>query len=96
MLVQIATDEPKAFAQFSAFLTGVLDYLDGLTVPQARLAFELIARIAYDADAGQSRLVDEMEITIRKQLTSPAPRYKSLGVLGGCCLLGRLGPARGS
>ena len=64
-------------------------------MPQARLAFELIARIAYDADAGQSRLVDEMEITIRKQLTSPAPRYKSLGVLGGCCLLGRLGARSG-
>ena len=46
-----------------------------------RLAFELFARIAYDAHAGASRLADELQITIRKQLTSSAPRYKSLGVL---------------
>ena len=92
VLVQMATANAKALAVFSSFLTGVLDYLDGLTVPQARLAFELFARIAYDAgESGGSRLADELHITIRKQLTSPAPRYKSLGVLGGCCLLGRLG-----
>jgi len=91
VLVALATDDPASVAHFSSFLTGVLDYLDGLSVSQARLAFELFARIAYDAHAGASRLADELQITIRKQLTSTAPRYKSLGVLGGCCLLGRLG-----
>ena len=91
VLVELASRDPAGVAQFSSFLTGVLDYLDGLSVSQARLAFELFARIAYDAHSGASRLADELQITIRKQLTSTAPRYKSLGVLGGCCLLGRLG-----
>lgn len=91
VLVRLSKRDPVGVAQFSSFLTGVLDYVDALTVPQARLAFELFARIAYDAHAGASRLADELQITIRKQLTSTAPRYKSLGVLGGCCLLGRLG-----
>ena len=93
VLVELATRDARAVSQFSPFLTGVLDYLDALTVPQARLAFELFARISYDADGGSSRLADELQITIRKQLTSAAPRFKTLGVLGGCCLLGRLGAA---
>ena len=93
-LVDLATSDPYAVSAFSSFIVGVLDYLDGLSVPQARLAFELFARIAYDADAGGTRLADELHITIRKQLTSSSPRYKSLGVLGGCCLLGRLGARR--
>ena len=91
VLVELAANRPAALSAFSSLITGVLDYLDGLTVSQARLAFELFARLAYDADEGGSRLADELQITIRKQLTSCAPRYKSLGVLGGCSLLGRLG-----
>ena len=91
VLVDLAITDAAGVAQFSSFITGILDYLDGLTVPQARLAFEVFARIAFDASGGGSRLADELQITIRKQMTSTAPRYKSLGVLGGCCLLGRLG-----
>ena len=70
----LATRDARAVSQFSPFLTGVLDYLDALTVPQARLAFELFARISYDADGGSSRLADELQITIRKQLLPPRRR----------------------
>ena len=30
-------------------------------------------------------------ITVRKQLSNTVPKYKCLGMLGGCCLLGRIG-----
>ena len=62
---------------------------------QARLAFELLARLAYDGDmAAGSRLADELLIAVRKQLTSAGAKYRCLGMLGGCCLLGRLGARR--
>ena len=55
------------------------------------MAFELFARLAYDgALHGSSRLPDELTITIRKQLSNPSPRFKCIGLLGGCAMLSRL------
>jgi Fanconi anemia group D2 protein len=95
VLVSLATNDAAAVHQFAPFLTYILDYLATLTVPQARLAFELFARLAYDgATAGGSRLTDELLITIRKQLSSSNPHFKCLGLLGGSCMLQRLGVRR--
>ena len=92
-LVQLASEHTAALSKFSAFLTGILDFLDSLTVTQARLVYELFARLACDAPDA-SRLPDELAIIIRKQLSNPSLKYKRLGMLGGCSLLARLGARR--
>jgi len=92
VLVRLASADAVAVRHFAPFLTYVLDYLSSLSVVQARLAFELFARLAYDgAPDCASRLTDELLITIRKQLSSSTPHYKCLGLLGGCTMLHRLG-----
>ena len=92
-LVQLASEHTAALSKFSAFLTGILDFLDSLTVTQARLVYELFARLACDAPDA-SRLPDELAIIIRKQLSNPSLKYKRLGMLGGCSLMARLGARR--
>ena len=90
-LVDLAADDAAALAAFSPFLTTILDYVENLTTSQARYAYDLFARIAIDATSSGSRLTDELMILIRKQLSHPNPRYKRLGVLGGCRMLSRVG-----
>ena len=73
----MATSDPRKLSSFSPFLTGILDYLGTLSVPQARLAFELFARLAYHPQLhATSRLADELMILLRKQLSSASARYK--------------------
>ena len=77
VLVGLSKRDAVALNQFAPFLTGILDYLCTLSVPQARLAFELFARLAYHPQLhATSRLADELMILLRKQLSSASARYK--------------------
>ena len=91
VLVQLAKDDARGLAHFNAFLDGILDHLDSINVSQTRMAYELFARLAHDGSAkGGSRLTDELNIIIRKQLSSTSPKYKAYGMIGGCAMLDRL------
>ena len=74
----------------------ILDHLDMLTLLQVRMVFDLFARLASDAsDAPDaSRSLDELSSIISKHLTNANVKYKRLGLLGGCCLLSRIGAWR--
>ncbi|PSC75642.1 Fanconi anemia group D2-like protein [Micractinium conductrix] len=103
VLVSLAKQHGEALLGYAAFLTTVLDYVEGYTDPQVQQVFvvlgELVARGCAQADAGgggRTRMEDELMIFVRKQLSSAQGRHRRVGIIGTVALVQRLGAADSS
>ncbi|XP_019736648.1 Fanconi anemia group D2 protein isoform X3 [Hippocampus comes] len=90
LLCGLVTEKPKEMGPYAVFVKGILDYLDNLSPQQIRRLFQLLSRLAFGPQQG-SHIQDDMHIVIRKQLSSTAPKYKRIGIIGGVMIIGSMG-----
>ncbi|XP_061543454.1 Fanconi anemia group D2 protein isoform X1 [Phycodurus eques] len=90
LLCSLVTELPAEIGPYAVFVKGILDYLDNLTPQQIRRLFHLLSRLAFGPQQG-SHIQDDMHIVIRKQLSSTAPKYKRIGIIGGVMIIGSMG-----
>ncbi|PRW44427.1 Fanconi anemia group D2-like protein [Chlorella sorokiniana] len=105
VLLTLSQQHTAALAGYAAFLTNILDYVDGYTDAQVHQVFavfsELVAGACRQADegglsdggSGRSRMEDELMIFVRKQLSSAAGQHRRVGIIGTVALVQRLGAA---
>ncbi|KAL4445301.1 hypothetical protein ABPG77_011126 [Micractinium sp. CCAP 211/92] len=107
VLVALARQHTAQLMRYAAFLTNILDYIDGYTDQQVHQVFvvfgELVAGACQAADSGssggtggRSRMEDELMIFVRKQLSSAQGRHRRIGIIGSVALVQRLGAADSS
>ncbi|XP_049590739.1 Fanconi anemia group D2 protein [Syngnathus scovelli] len=90
LLCGLITENPTEMGPYAVFVKGILDYLDNLTPQQIRRLFYLLSKLAFGPQQG-SHIQDDMHIVIRKQLSSTAPKYKRIGIIGGVMIIGSMG-----
>ncbi|XP_077458420.1 Fanconi anemia group D2 protein isoform X3 [Stigmatopora argus] len=93
MLCSLVTEKPTEMGPYAVFVKGILDYMDNLTPQQIRRLFHLLSRLAFGPQQA-SHIQDDMHIVIRKQLSSIAPKYKRIGIIGGVMIIGSMGALR--
>ncbi|GAA6215791.1 Fanconi anemia group D2 protein [Lates japonicus] len=94
LLCGLVTEKPSEMALYAVFVKGILDYMDNLTPQQIRRLFHLLSRLAFGPQQQGSHIQDDMHIVIRKQLSSTAPKYKRIGIIGGVMIIGSMGALR--
>ncbi|RVE73388.1 hypothetical protein OJAV_G00049030 [Oryzias javanicus] len=94
LLCGLVTDKPSEMALYAVFIKGILDYMDNLTSQQIRKLFQLLSRLAFGQQQHGSHIQDDMHIVIRKQLSSTAPKYKRIGIIGAVMVIGSMGALR--
>eukprot|EP01080_Neovahlkampfia_damariscottae_P009758 gene9758-2085_t len=80
--------------QFSNFLQGMLDFLENLDEDQIRKVYKLLATLSYTKlnDTNDEFIKnDTLTITVTKELTNGRMRYRRMGIIGVCAILGKLG-----
>ncbi|XP_061910230.1 Fanconi anemia group D2 protein isoform X4 [Entelurus aequoreus] len=90
LLCGLVMENPSEVGPYAVFIKGILDYLDNLTPQQIRRLFHLLSRLAFRSQQG-SHIQDDMHIVIRKQLSSTAPKYKRIGIIGAVMFIGSMG-----
>ncbi|KAG0082666.1 Fanconi anemia group D2 protein, partial [Podila epicladia] len=93
VLQNIVEVSRAALNEFNGFIKGLLDYLDNMSLEQVRLFFIVLGSLAReDEEAGTSgTLLNELNITIRKQLSNPTENYKKVGVMGAIAMVQAFG-----
>ncbi|KAG0240616.1 Fanconi anemia group D2 protein [Actinomortierella wolfii] len=89
-IVQVAR---QSLNEYSAFIKGVLDYLDNLSPEQIRKFFLVLGLLAREDEASgnTSNLMTDLNITIRKQISNPVERYRKMGVMGAISIVEAFG-----
>ncbi|KAF9181157.1 Fanconi anemia group D2 protein [Haplosporangium sp. Z 11] len=83
--------------EYSVFIKGVLDYLHNLTLEQTRLFFVILGSLAREESiedeisGNTGTLITDLDIQIRKQLSSPVENFKKRGVMGAIALVQAFG-----
>jgi fanconi anemia group D2 protein len=79
---------------FSNFLQGMLDFLENLNEDQIRKVYKLLSTLSYtklnDSEEEFNRN-DSLTITVTKELTNGRMKYRRMGIIGVCAILGKLG-----
>ncbi|KAF9376855.1 Fanconi anemia group D2 protein, partial [Podila verticillata] len=93
VLQNIVDVSRAALNEFNGFIKGLLDYLDNMSLEQIRLFFIVLGSLAReDEESGTSgTLLNELNITIRKQLSNPTETYKKVGVMGAIAMVQAFG-----
>ncbi|ORZ16363.1 Fanconi anaemia protein FancD2 nuclease-domain-containing protein [Absidia repens] len=85
VLLDLAQNNVSSVAVYNVFIKGILDYLDNLTLPQIRTLFDIFSILALksnDQHTNDSSLWSDIQIVLRKQLSSPRSKYKRIGIIG--------------
>ncbi|KAG0207657.1 Fanconi anemia group D2 protein [Mortierella sp. GBA30] len=79
--------------EYSAFIKGVLDYMDNLSLEQIRLFFVVLGSLAREDEVSGNTgtLITDINILIRKQLSNPLEHFKKIGVMGAIALVQAFG-----
>uniref|UniRef100_A0A671Q8B5 FA complementation group D2 n=1 Tax=Sinocyclocheilus anshuiensis TaxID=1608454 RepID=A0A671Q8B5_9TELE len=94
LLCELVSQGPAEMSQFTVFVKGILDYMDNLTSQQIRRLFHLLSHLAFGQEQHRGHIQDDMHIVIRKQLSSTAPKYKRIGIIGAVMMVGSMGACR--
>ncbi|KAM4612640.1 Fanconi anemia group D2 protein [Polymixia lowei] len=94
LLCGLVADKPSEMALYAVFVKGILDYMDNLAPQQIRRLFQLLSRLAFGQQQQGIHIQDDMHIVIRKQLSSTAPKYKRIGIIGAVMVVGSMGARR--
>ena len=82
VLVHIARHQRGALRPFAVFIKGILDYLDNLKPHHIRKLFGVLTMISISNDSGARELDDDVQIYIRKLLSSHNGKYMQHGIIG--------------
>lgn len=100
VLSRLSREQTSMLLRYAAFLTGILNYVDGYSDAQVHQTFavfsELVADACRQADeggGGSSRMEDELPIFLRKQLSSSEGSHRRVGIIGTVALVRRLAAA---
>ena len=94
-LLHLAKHQNQVLLQYASFLSSLLDFLDRFSVHQLRVLFEIFSELATSPNSSAgSRLEDELNIVIQKQISSSFPSYRRVGIIGTVTLLKKLGSAQ--
>ncbi|ORZ28109.1 Fanconi anaemia protein FANCD2 [Lobosporangium transversale] len=93
VLQNIVRVSRAALNEYSAFIKGVLDYLDNLSLEQIRQFYLLLGSLAREDEtsANSGTLLNDLHILIRKQLSNPIVRFKKIGVMGAIAMVQAFG-----
>ncbi|KAG0590520.1 hypothetical protein KC19_1G105500 [Ceratodon purpureus] len=92
----ITKKKPQELLPMSAFLNGILDYLEGFQDAHLHQVYRVFchiamaARVRRGASSGVS-VSDDLLIIVRKQISNPDLKYKRMGVIGVMSLVTCLG-----
>ena len=92
VLEQLVAGQGTEVAQYSVFLTQLLDCLESLGLEEVRQVMKLLCGLAWGTARGAG-IRDELVIFIRKQLNSYRESWQRVGVLGCVAAIGRRGSA---
>uniref|UniRef100_A0A3B3Q1U1 FA complementation group D2 n=1 Tax=Paramormyrops kingsleyae TaxID=1676925 RepID=A0A3B3Q1U1_9TELE len=93
LLCELVTQKPEEMARYAVFVKGILDYMDSLTPQQIRRLFYALSSLAFGKDQS-SHIQDDMHIVLRKQLSSPVPKYRRIGIIGAVMVIGSMASTR--
>ncbi|KAF9409653.1 Fanconi anemia group D2 protein, partial [Podila epigama] len=93
VLQSIVKASRTALNQYSAFIKCILDYLENMSLEQVRLFFIVLGSLAREDEVSgtSGTLLNELNITIRKQLSNPTESYKRVGVMGAVAMVQAFG-----
>ncbi|CAO3565350.1 unnamed protein product [Mortierella alpina] len=97
VLQNIVNASRSTLNEYSAFIKGVLDYIDNLSLEQIRLFFVVLGSLAREDEVSghTGTLITDINILIRKQLSNPLEHYKKIGVMGAIALVQAFGENEG-
>ncbi|KAF9927139.1 Fanconi anemia group D2 protein, partial [Mortierella alpina] len=97
VLQNIVRASRSTLNEYSAFIKGVLDYIDNLSLEQIRLFFVVLGSLAREDEVSghTGTLITDINILIRKQLSNPLEHYKKIGVMGAIALVQAFGENEG-
>ncbi|KAK9719617.1 hypothetical protein K7432_004683 [Basidiobolus ranarum] len=91
-LLNIVTASAKEAVPFSIFIKGILDYLDNLSITQIRVLFDIFSALASEGQKkGDDGILNDLNIVIRKQLSSSVEKYRQMGVVGALAIVKKIG-----
>ena len=78
--------------RYGPFVNSIFDYMEDLSIDQIEIFYEAVCMIAVKGvkDVFDSPLTNEVLIILKKQLSHPADKYKTMGVIGTLAILGQL------
>ncbi|TPX46664.1 hypothetical protein SeMB42_g03598 [Synchytrium endobioticum] len=100
VLVKLVELYPKEVAEFAIFVKSLLESLETLSENQVRLLFEAYSGLATESKTvnvddrmvtGESSLLSDMYIIMKKQLALNTERHKRVGIFCALALVQRLG-----
>ncbi|KAI8597408.1 Fanconi anaemia protein FANCD2 [Dissophora ornata] len=93
VLQNIVQVSRSALNEYSAFIKGILDYLDNLSLEQIRLFFVVLGSLAREDEitGNTGTLITDLNILIRKQLSNPMENYKKIGIMGAIAMVQAFG-----
>lgn len=80
-------------ANFSLYISGFLDHITALTLPQVRQIMDILSTLAYNAPTLGKVLRDDLQMVIRKQITATFAAtasnatLKQIGVIGAVAMV---------
>ena len=79
----MANGHTRLLAQFSYYISGFLDHVTALTLPQVRQIMDILSILAYDSPKVGQVLREDLQMVIRKQITSTGKNsiIKHIGVI---------------
>ena len=80
---ELANGHTNLLAQFSFYISGFLDHVTALTLPQVRQIMDILSILAYDSPKVGQVLREDLQMVIRKQITSTGKTssLKHIGVI---------------
>ncbi|CAB4065708.1 FANCD2 [Lepeophtheirus salmonis] len=82
ILSNIAYNHTDILSDYSIFLSGIMDYMDTMSLDQVRRIMDILSLLAYHKPSEQSIIRDDVHIVVTKQLSSVNPLIKRMGVIG--------------
>ena len=80
---ELAKSHTGLLAHFSYYISGFLDHVTALTLPQVRQIMDILSILAYNSPKVGQVLRDDLQMVIRKQITSTGKNssLKQIGVI---------------
>ncbi|XP_023560286.1 Fanconi anemia group D2 protein [Octodon degus] len=89
VFLELTILDPSSMRMNAVFVKGLLDYLDNMSPQQIRKLFHILSTLAFsEQHEASSHIKDDMNLVIRKQLSSTIVKYKLIGIIGAVTMAG--------
>lgn len=94
-MISLVTKYSQEMVQFSSYINGILDYLEGFSIENLHKVYEVFSHLALwarsTADSFGSSVGNELFMILRKQISNPDLKYKKMGIIGTLKIVSCLG-----